>query len=246
MKNRFASRRISPAPLPRLSVPSVDRDGTHYFAKLDTDGDGQITRKEYDAGFDVLDTDDDGFITKEEFSRVSRAPFDMLDKDGDGKISMAEWKVGFLFFDTNMDGYISTNEFNAETGTEGLRNLQLAFKKSETQIQPIINESGEKVSATRNRFICGVLVRRILVYIFILGFLTVVAFCHSGQLGPHRNGFTLFRAWVKDKIMHESLTEGEEKYFADITNDGDFWEWVSADVVNPTLKCRRIHQPSYV
>ena len=123
----------------------------------------------------------------------------------------------------------------------GLKDLQLAHSRSE-QIQSIINDSGgnsliegeETVSTARNRFVWGLLVERMLLYIFMLGFLTVVAFCHSGQLGSHRNGFTLLRAFVQDNIIHESFPEGgvPDKYFADIGDDGDFWEWVSAIVVS--------------
>jgi len=140
-----------------------------------------------------------------------------------------------IFLDREITSKVSKSDH------AGLKNLQLAHSRSE-QIQSIINDSGgnsliegeETVSTARNRFVWGLLVERMLLYIFMLGFLTVVAFCHSGQLGPHRNGFTLLRAFVQDNIIHESFPEGgvPDKYFADIGDDGDFWEWVSAIVVS--------------
>ena len=89
------------------------------------------------------------------------------------------------------------------------------------------------MTTARNKFVWGLLVRRMLKYVWVLGFLTIVAFSHSGQLGPNSDGFTMFRAFLQDNIMHESFPEGGSpaKYFADIGDDGDFWEWVSAVVV---------------
>jgi hypothetical protein len=82
-------------------------------AILDTDGDGRITRKEYEAGFNLLDTDGDGVITREKFNCASGAPFAMIDKDSDGKVSRAEWNAGFDSFDTDKNGYITAKEFSA-------------------------------------------------------------------------------------------------------------------------------------
>ncbi|RRH76945.1 EF-hand domain-containing protein [Falsigemmobacter faecalis] len=74
--------------------------------QLDTDGDGRITRAEYDAPrlerLKAMDPDQDGFVTLEEMKAdaVARATkraeamaerrFQRLDADGDGKISAAE------------------------------------------------------------------------------------------------------------------------------------------------------------
>ncbi len=69
---------------------------------LDADGDGRITRKEYEACFNLLDTDGDGVITREEFNGASGAPFAMLDKNSDGTVSRAEWNAGFDSFDTGL------------------------------------------------------------------------------------------------------------------------------------------------
>lgn len=74
--------------------------------QLDTDGDGRITRAEWDAPrlerLKAMDPDQDGFVTLEEMKAdaVARATkraeamaerrFNRLDTDGDGKISAAE------------------------------------------------------------------------------------------------------------------------------------------------------------
>jgi hypothetical protein len=60
---------------------------------LDTDGDGRVTQKEYNAGFGILDSDHDGFVTRKEFGAASQDYFDRLDKDGDGKLSRKEYKA---------------------------------------------------------------------------------------------------------------------------------------------------------
>jgi hypothetical protein len=83
------------------------------FTMLDADGDGRITRQEYNAAFIILDTNGDGVISREEFNRESGAPFAMLDKDGDGYISKKEWADGWEYFDTDKDGRINAKEFNA-------------------------------------------------------------------------------------------------------------------------------------
>lgn len=74
--------------------------------QLDTDGDGRVTRAEWDAPrlerLKAMDPDQDGFVTLEEMKAdaVARATkraeamaerrFNRLDSDGDGKISAAE------------------------------------------------------------------------------------------------------------------------------------------------------------
>jgi Ca2+-binding EF-hand superfamily protein len=72
------------------------------FDVLDTDGDGCITKAEYEKGFDMIDQNKDGFITEMEFSCVCCAPFKKLDKDGDGNpvndlTDMAKNALGGLF-----------------------------------------------------------------------------------------------------------------------------------------------------
>jgi Ca2+-binding EF-hand superfamily protein len=82
------------------------------FKVLDIDGDGRITRKEYNAGFDIIDTDRNGFLSKIEFGMASAAPFNLLDQDGNGQLSRKEFKAGFALFDIHGEGFITKEEFN--------------------------------------------------------------------------------------------------------------------------------------
>ena len=80
---------------------------------LDANGVGRTTIREYEAGFNLLDTDGDGAITREEFNCASGAPFAMLDKVNDGPVLRAEGNAGFDYFDTVKNGYITAKEFSA-------------------------------------------------------------------------------------------------------------------------------------
>jgi len=81
------------------------------FKVLDIDGDGRITRKEYNAGFDIIDTDRNGFLSKIEFGMSSAAPFNLLDQDRDGQLSRKEFKLGFDLFDIHGEGFITKEEW---------------------------------------------------------------------------------------------------------------------------------------
>jgi Ca2+-binding EF-hand superfamily protein len=64
------------------------------FKLLDKDGDGKISREEWDAGFSVFDIDGDGSITKSEFHIVAGYDFvfELLDADNDEQISLKEYR----------------------------------------------------------------------------------------------------------------------------------------------------------
>jgi len=70
-----------------------------HFTRMDTDGDGYLTKEELEAGrpapmggkggFEQDDADGDGRVSKEEFSGPEDL-FDRLDADGDGYITREE------------------------------------------------------------------------------------------------------------------------------------------------------------
>jgi hypothetical protein len=77
-----------------FGVHGTKGDRVSIFDVLDANGDGRITRQEYNAGFDILDKDRNGFLTRQEFGTSSAAPFNVLDKDGDNRLSRIEWEAG--------------------------------------------------------------------------------------------------------------------------------------------------------
>jgi Ca2+-binding EF-hand superfamily protein len=94
--------------------------------QLDLDGDGVISRDEFDVAiarrFARLDTDADGTLSFEQM-HARRAPrsedrarlrFDRIDTDGDGRISIQEFTVAadrrFARMDRNGDGLIQADE----------------------------------------------------------------------------------------------------------------------------------------
>ena len=85
-----------------LEVIKKERDAA--FAKFDTDGNGSISKAEYEAHaklptirepdakpfLDKFDADKDGTISKDEFRAPTISNFERLDKDKDGTLSVAE------------------------------------------------------------------------------------------------------------------------------------------------------------
>jgi hypothetical protein len=85
---------------------------------LDKDGDGLLSREDYEAGFDRLDFDGDGYISKDKFSRAvaPRFSFDALDADGDGETTAAEYRKGTDTIDQKRDGFNTELQFNSAAG----------------------------------------------------------------------------------------------------------------------------------
>ncbi|MBX9814549.1 MAG: hypothetical protein K2X76_07595, partial [Sphingomonas sp.] len=90
---------------------------------LDRDGDGKITRAEYDAPFAQLDANRDGFVDATERAAAPQggARLARLDRDGDGKITRAEYETPFDRLDANKDGVIDASELAAVRGRFGGR-----------------------------------------------------------------------------------------------------------------------------
>src|SRR3954471_11847592 len=84
--------------------------------KMDTDGDGKISRAEWKGPadmFDKLDANHDGYITADERPRGRGFDMTKMDTNHDGKISKDEWKGRPQMFDrldSNHDGFITNDE----------------------------------------------------------------------------------------------------------------------------------------
>jgi hypothetical protein len=89
----------------QIELIKKERDAA--FAKIDTDGNGTISRAEFDARaklptmkepnakpfLDRFDANKDGTISKDEFRAPTISNFDKLDKNKDGTLSIAEQKA---------------------------------------------------------------------------------------------------------------------------------------------------------
>jgi len=98
-----------------------DGRGGGLLERLDTDGDGQVSRAEYESHFDRLDADGDGFVTREEVGQIREERrterrermFERDDTDGDRMISRDEFSGPqdlFAKVDADHDGYITEQE----------------------------------------------------------------------------------------------------------------------------------------
>jgi len=108
---------------------AMGKDAAHqgsFFAKMDHDGNGTISRDEAPphlaARFDQLDTNFDGVLDKQELAaahgdKAKHGAMAKMDADGDGKVSLAEFTAGalrmFSHLDTDNDGVITLAEAQA-------------------------------------------------------------------------------------------------------------------------------------
>lgn len=123
----------APGETPAGAAPTPPRGGRGgMFARLDGNGDGKLTRAEFEAPFDRLDANRDGFVDQTEIAALRSlagggAPggqgggerLARLDTDGDGKISRAEYDRPFDRLDTDRNGVVDAGELAAVQGRIG-------------------------------------------------------------------------------------------------------------------------------
>jgi Ca2+-binding EF-hand superfamily protein len=108
------------------------KDADHHFKKMDTNGDGKVTRAEHAAGakqmFTECDVNKDGVVTAAEMDaamalkgekpdkreKTSAEKIRMIDQNGDGQLTVAEHNAGteqmFAKMDKDGDGALSKEE----------------------------------------------------------------------------------------------------------------------------------------
>jgi Ca2+-binding EF-hand superfamily protein len=115
-----------------LSNAFADNDADKHFKKMDTNGDGKISRAEHATGakqmFAQCDVNKDGVVTAAEmdaataikgekpnkYDKTSAEKIQMIDQNGDGKLTSTEHEAGsekiFATMDKNGDGLLSKEE----------------------------------------------------------------------------------------------------------------------------------------
>jgi Ca2+-binding EF-hand superfamily protein len=87
-----------------------------HLAALDKDGDGAVSKQEYETftrfAFDTIDTNDDGSLSSSELGvYVAGSGFSILDDDGDGSVTsdefMTQMAEDFAVGDQDGDGALS-------------------------------------------------------------------------------------------------------------------------------------------
>lgn len=123
-------------PIPSLALATLLSAGAAHamtedaFHRVDTDGDGAISREEFldlrRMMFAVIDADGSGTLTRQELDLARESASQNLkiradkriwnqDTNGDGELSLAEYTAqtrGFDFADRDNNGALSLDEFN--------------------------------------------------------------------------------------------------------------------------------------
>lgn len=129
-RDEFVLRGDDPGPTYSAREEQLRAFRAHQFAALDADGDGRVTRAEYDAfgvaQFDGLDDDGDGRLDQAEFlafrpgqagSDGGSPLFSVIDTDADGAITPEELDAArdnaFVRLDADADGVVTMREAQA-------------------------------------------------------------------------------------------------------------------------------------
>ena len=134
MKTKYYTSLIVACSLALCALPSAfaDHDADQHFKKMDTNGDGKISRAEHAAGakqmFTECDANKDGVVTAAEMDaamalrgenpgktdKTSAEKIQVIDQNGDGKLTLAEHEAGtekmFAQMDKDGDGFLSKEE----------------------------------------------------------------------------------------------------------------------------------------
>lgn len=131
-KNRTSLAVMCGFALILLPAAFAGSDSDQHFKKMDTNGDGKISRAEHAAAakemFSQCDANHDGIVTAAEMDASSAArgekpgkddktsaeKIQMIDQNGDGRLTAAEHEAGtetlFAKMDKNGDGFLSKEE----------------------------------------------------------------------------------------------------------------------------------------
>lgn len=119
---------VFPAAAQEAEAPEDNPFWNRLSERFDTNGDGQVTKEEFESQsdrFERMDRNDDGVLTPADFEGIRRGPrgprrgmmgahlFRAADTDENGDLSREEW-TGFLgSVDTDGDGKLSRDELQA-------------------------------------------------------------------------------------------------------------------------------------